>query len=306
MQTEIFNADVPSSDVDLLELWFALLKGKWIVLVTTIAFSLSTVGYVLTLPNIYTSSALLAPVDASGGGLVSMAGQLGGLASLAGINLNREGSSKTAEAIQIMKSWAFVESFVAEHGIEPQVYAANGWDKETNKLKYNLDIFDPESGKWLSESMNDGPSSWKLYQRFSSFMRIREDQKTGFTTLLVEFYSPELAKEWAAAIVDKINKVIRERDALEAQKNIDFLKKRIEMTPLANMQNVFYSLIEDQTKSLMLASGTEEYVFRVVSEPRVAEVKSKPKRALICILGAVVGAVLGVILGLAYGIRNRT
>jgi uncharacterized protein involved in exopolysaccharide biosynthesis len=58
---------------------------------------------------------------------------------------------------------------------------------------------------------------------------------------------------------------------------------------------VFYQLIEEQTKTLMLAEVSGEYVFKTISEAKVAEEKSKPKRALISILGAFLGGMLSLV-----------
>ena len=55
------------------------------------------------------------------------------------------------------------------------------------------------------------------------------------------------------------------------------------------MKNIFYQLIEEQTKSLMLAELSDEYVFKVISEPKVTEEKVEPKRAIIAIFGFVLG-----------------
>ncbi len=59
------------------------------------------------------------------------------------------------------------------------------------------------------------------------------------------------------------------------------------------MQSTFYKLIEEQTKSLMLAEVQEEFVFRVIDPAVVPELKDSPKRALICILGMLFGGLLG-------------
>ena len=61
------------------------------------------------------------------------------------------------------------------------------------------------------------------------------------------------------------------------------------------MKSVFYRLIEEQTKTLMLANSTPEYVFKTISEPKVAEEKSKPKRALICVAGTFLGGFVSVV-----------
>ncbi|WP_029864311.1 Wzz/FepE/Etk N-terminal domain-containing protein, partial [Vibrio parahaemolyticus] len=105
-------------EIDLRELFDALWKGKWIIIVTTIVFAVGAVLYSLSLPNIYKSDALLAPAESSsGGGLSQMASQLGGLAALAGVNLDAGESSQTDLAVQVMKSRQFVEAFISKHDL---------------------------------------------------------------------------------------------------------------------------------------------------------------------------------------------
>jgi LPS O-antigen subunit length determinant protein (WzzB/FepE family) len=49
---------------------------------------------------------------------------------------------------------------------------------------------------------------------------------------------------------------------------------------------MLFSLIEEQTKTLMLANVREEYVFKTVDPAVVPERKSKPMRVFIVILTA--------------------
>ncbi|TON98888.1 LPS O-antigen length regulator, partial [Vibrio parahaemolyticus] len=65
-------------------------------------------------------------------------------------------------------------------------------------------------------------------------------------------------------------------------------------TAVADMQSTFYKLIEEQTKSLMLAEVQEEFIFKVVDPAVVPELEDGPKRALICVLGTLLGGMLGV------------
>ncbi|TOH86698.1 GNVR domain-containing protein, partial [Vibrio parahaemolyticus] len=64
----------------------------------------------------------------------------------------------------------------------------------------------------------------------------------------------------------------------------------------------------EQTKSLMLAEAQEEFVFKVVDPAVVPELKSKPKRSLIVIVGTFMGFMLGLALVLIrYAIvKNRS
>jgi len=231
----------------------------------------------------YKSTAVLAPAEsASGGGL----GRLAGLASIAGINLG-SGGNKTEEALQILQSWAFIEEFIQEQDIAPQVFAAKTWNLQSRELVYDSEVYDPETKVWLRDPSKDKtepePSSWELYEVFSQMLSAGRDDKTGFYSVSIESHSPENSKVWVDAILEKINKDIKAQDRKEAEANIEFLKAQAATTDLAGMQSVFYGLIADQTKSLMLASGSDDYVFRVLILPRVPEQKSAPSRSVICI-----------------------
>jgi uncharacterized protein involved in exopolysaccharide biosynthesis len=285
-----------------------LIREKWIVVSFTAIFSIGSIFYALSLPNMYKSRAILAPAESSSGGLASLAGNLGGLASLAGFSIGDVGGSNlTAEALEIIQSWAFIEEFIQEQNIAPEVFAVKGWDQQTNELIYNTDIFDPRTETWVREppkGKKPAPSSWELFEVFQEYMSVEEEQ-AGFTSLSIEYFSPEIAKHWVDALVLKINAKLQARNASAAEKNVAFLKQQIEETTLASMQSVFYELIEEQTKTLMLARGSTEYVFKTVNESRVAEEKSKPRRALICIFSAMLGGVLGSVIALVRGLKEK-
>jgi uncharacterized protein involved in exopolysaccharide biosynthesis len=306
------NRETPSvgrenDEIDFLELCRAVWQGKWIVITFIFVFSVASIIYALSLPDLYESTTVLAPAEASksvGGGL---AGQLGGLASLAGISIGG-GANKTAEALQILKSWAFIEAFIKEEGIAREVFAVKGWIPEENELIYDSKIYDPISNKWTREppkGKRAEPSSWELYERFMEYLSVDEDKATGFSRVRIEYFSPIVAKQWADKLVRRINRLLQNKDAEEAARNIQFLREQIEETPLTTMQSVFYDLIEEQTKTLMLAKGSEDYVFRTVSEARIAEDRFKPKRALICILFAISGGILGSTFVLARSFVKR-
>ncbi|WP_025559174.1 Wzz/FepE/Etk N-terminal domain-containing protein, partial [Vibrio parahaemolyticus] len=139
-------------EIDLRELFAALWKGKWLIIATTFVFALGSVLYAMSLPNIYKSDALLAPAESSnGGGLSKMAGQLGGLAALAGVNLGGSESSQTDLAVQVMKSRQFVEAFINKHDLLVPLIAAKDWDLANNKIIVDEDLYNPRTGEWLRE-----------------------------------------------------------------------------------------------------------------------------------------------------------
>jgi LPS O-antigen subunit length determinant protein (WzzB/FepE family) len=54
-------------------------------------------------------------------------------------------------------------------------------------------------------------------------------------------------------------------------------------------------MIQGQTETIMLANASPEYLFKTLDPAVVPELKAKPKRALICVLGALLGGMLGVL-----------
>jgi LPS O-antigen subunit length determinant protein (WzzB/FepE family) len=286
-------------EIDLRELFGVLWAGKIKIIAITAVFAIASVIYALSVPNQYKATALLAPAQSSGGGLSGALGQLGGLASLAGVSLGGGESGEAQIAQEIMKSWSYIEGFIADNNIAAEVYAAEGWNKGSNTLEINSDAYDVGMNKWLLEDESGTikpPSSWQLFQAFSGMLSVSEDKKSGLVSVSIEYFSPQIAKQWVDMYVESINRFMQQRQIDKVTRNINYLQEQIEKTAIAEMQEVFYTIIEEQTKNKMLAEASPDYVFVAVGPSMVPEQKSQPKRALICILGTLLGGMLSVLL----------
>ena len=87
---------------------------------------------------------------------------------------------------------------------------------------------------------------------------------------------------------------MREQDVKEAEARIAFLEGKLQETNIAGMQQVFYQLIESETRTVMLANAQQEYVFKTIDPAVAPQEKSEPKRALIAIVATMLGGMLGV------------
>lgn len=298
--------------VEFSELWHAIWGGKWLVIVMTTIFAISSIFYAISLSDEFKSTATLIPASSSSSSSLSrLAGKFGGLASLAGINLKGGGEQdKAVIAMELIKSWGFLEEFIAQNKIEVAVFAATGWDRVNNKLVIDPELYDINNSTWVREfdaasGETAAPGSWELYEVFVEMINISQDDDTGIITLTVEHYSPYLAKEWADKLVLAINQHLQKQDRKDASNSIEYLKEQIDATSISEMQTIFYQLIEEQTKNLMLAEVSKEYVFKTISPAKVAEEKSGPFRAVMVVLGTLLGGVLGVLIVLfRYFSRN--
>jgi len=301
--------DQYDDEIDLRELFMVLWAGKIKIVAITAVFAVASVIYALSVPNQYKATALLAPAQSSGGGLSGALGQLGGLASLAGVSIGGGESSEAQIAQEIMKSWNFIEAFIADNDLAVELFAAEGWRKGSNELKINDDVYDSQNKQWLLENESGvvgPPSSWNLFKTFSERLAVSEDKKSGLVSVSIEYYSPQIAKQWLDMYVSAVNAHMQQRKVDKVTNNINYLQAQIEKTSIAEMREVFYTIIEEQTKNKMVAEASPEYAFVAVSPSMVPEEKSQPKRALICILGTLLGGMLSVLLVLAMHYTRKS
>ena len=232
---------VDDGEIDLRELFKAIWKGKWIIIATTLIFAVASVLYALSLPNTYKADALLAPAESSsGGGLSKMAGQLGGLAALAGVNLGGGETSQTELAVQVMKSRQFVDAFINKHDLLVPLMAVKDWDIATNKLVINEDSYNPSTGEWLREPeglRGAKPTAQEAFEVFSKdTLSVGQDKESGLYTVSIKHYSPYVAQQWVNWLIEDINKVMRERTIAETSQNLDYLNTQLQKTAVADMQ----------------------------------------------------------------------
>ena len=286
----------PNSDDDglyLRELLGVIWEGKWLIGGITFVSTAIAVVVALVLPNIYRADALLAPNEQDGAaGLSSLAAQYGGLASLAGIDIGSGSNDKTASGLEILKSRKFITEFIERHEILVPLMAAKGWDSETGELVIDSDDYDLVAGKWIRDvrpPKKTIPSLQEAYEEFMDIFTVSQDKKTNFVTVSIEHYSPMIAKEWVDWLVDDLNSTIMLQEIAEAEQAIEYLNEQIDNTSLAQMQNVFFSLIEEQTKTVMLAKVSNEYLLKTLDPAMVPEKKAKPNRALIVVISTMMG-----------------
>ena len=93
INNEVFNEDSNVvNEIDLFQIISELWNKKFLISSITSTFALLSVLYALYLPNIFTSSALLAPADDNNTNS-GMMGQFSSVASLAGISIGGESAS---------------------------------------------------------------------------------------------------------------------------------------------------------------------------------------------------------------------
>lgn len=294
------NTQNQDDEIDLAELWRAIWAGKFTIIIISLIFAVASVFFALSKPDIYKASVILAPASEDRGGLGGMAGQLGGLASMAGISLGGGGGvDKTALALEIIKSRSFVENFISKHDLLVPLMASKNWDMATDTLILDEELYDEANKKWIREvkaPKKPEPSPWEAYEDFSELLTVSQDSASSMVNIDIEFYSPAIAKQWLTWLIEDINEYMRDQDQIEAQASIDYLTGQLSQIKVVTMETVFYQLIEEQTKNMMLTMVKKEYVLKTIDPAQVPDIKDNPKRGLIVVLGGMLGGFLSVLI----------
>lgn len=262
--------------VDLVSAWQFLWRHKLIIVATAVVSAVAAAIFALMATPIFRGEVVVTEVhnDAMGG-VSGIAGQLGGLASLAGVNLPLD-SGAGEEAKAILKSRRLAAEFVARHDL----------------------------AQTLTQPAAPGtpvPDEWFAIQKFrEDVVAVRDDKRTGTITVAVEWPDPALAARWANDYVSLANEIIRQRALDESNRNITYLQQQAAQTNVVELQRVLYRLIEAETQTLMLANGRNEYAFSVVDPAVPPQKRVRPHRTVMVLLGAMAGVLLGVIAAFLY------
>ena len=275
--------------VDMKELVGLLWGGRKLIILVTSVVSLCTVFYALSLTDHYRSNAVMSLMTEDK--TTAIAGGVSGLVSIAGLNLASE-YTKGAMIVNTISSRQFLKHLLSFDDVLPSLMAAKSYDSETKKLVFDPDIYDATNKKWLQAT----PSYLAVYDVYMKQLTVTYDANLGLIRLHTEHISPIFAKEFLDLIIREADKSIRDRDVKRANEALAYLTSEISKTSLVAMKSSMNQLIQSQLETHMMAKISSSYILQVIEPPFIPEIKFKPSRSLIFILGTGFGFVIGILL----------
>ena len=276
-------------EIDIKKFLQILWHGKIFIVALTSVFSITAVIYSLILPNVYQSNGLLTPVDESSSSQAF--GNIGGLASIAGIDISSGSGGNVAKSLQKARTFSFFKDNILPNIFLPDLMAMKSWDDENNTIRYDETMFTQETQTW-----SNLPSNQKSHKFFLNITNLKQNNNTGFITVSVKHRSPYIARAWTELIVDQLNDFYRTKDKLEFQLAIDYQNTQMLQTRHTEIKQVIAQLIQQKMQQLTLIEANKFYVFSYLDSPLVMEEKIEPNRKSISILGAVLGGLLGILI----------
>src|SRR5688572_11209615 len=156
----------PESYLDLKLVVQRAWSKRWWIVLSVVLFTAAFASYAFHARPIFRATTIMVPAGNEQGGLgASLSGalgQLGGLASLAGIGLGSS-TAEVEEALAVLRSREFTEAFITDNNLMPVLFA-DRWDATAKRWK----------------SADDPPTLARGYKFFNTSIRtVTRDKRTG-------------------------------------------------------------------------------------------------------------------------------
>lgn len=268
----------------------AVWADRWVVVAAVLVSVAIGAAYAWTATPKYLAETVLMPSaeTAEDRLLGGLGGDVGGLASLAGLSLGGRDTIRK-KALATLKSRRLIDEFVAARNLLPVLFP-NKWDAARGEWKSGLD---PE----------DVPTADDAYILFDKRVRrVSEDQKTGIVRLGILWRDREQAAEWANDLVARVNAGLREAEIAEARASRAYVERKVETVQFTSVREAMFRLDESLLRREMMAHVRPDFAYSVIDPARPPDPDRfrSPARLLILLMSAMVGTVLG---ALAVAIR---
>jgi len=269
------------------------IKDQAFIFIGVVLFSIIiTFFIVITTPNIYKSTAILAPSNSKySSNFSGVQSSLGGLAALAGLDSDGQVSPDSI-AVKTIQSYNFFEQLYNNEDFLKYLFAVEDINLETSQLSYDTKIY--KDNKWILK-----PSISQAYKTFyKKHFDIFKDRKSGFIYLHVESENPKLAYLMNKIILDEIDDYTRKSATEESRRALNYIENKISLTASNDVRNVLGKLAERELQILILSEAGTGFAFQTIQSPFIPFEKDRPRKSLMMLNGAIIGAILGLMLAL--------
>lgn len=302
-EKEIVYVPVPQmeqeDEIDLLELWNVIWKGKWFVMGFTLLCTLVAVYVTLyVLPVTYKSDVVLQPTETN-----SQSG-LSALAANLPISLPVDAGNKNLNIVSFLESRTIKQRLIEKYNLLPKFYS---------------DIWDKKNQKWMIDDPENKPTVLKgIQDKFKKIYKISEDKKTDLITISWVDQDTEFTKIMLERTVKELRYFLeneyesdakREREFVEdqltkAEKELEYWEKQVpsDKLTLSKIQRerlasqTVYTELRKQLELAKISEVKEIISFKILDYPFVPERKFKPKRAIICVLTLIISGIFSILL----------
>ena len=274
-------------DIDLRAVVKTVWAGRWLIGIVMVIALIAGAAYAYFATPWYKADIVLSPVVKKTS-LSSGLAQLGGLASLAGIDVP---SANTGEPVAVLKSKILVEEFITDNDLLTQLLSEE-WD--------------PATHDWKEKAGDRRPDLRDGVKYFDERVRtVVDDKKTGLVTLSIRWKDPRQAADWGNQLVRRVNDRLRSEAIRESESSIQYLQKELIGTTVFSLQQSIGRVLESEMQKMALARSKEEFAFKVIDPAKAPKRPVWPRRLVVLVLAGFLGLILGAVIVLVRAPAGR-
>ncbi len=262
------------------DLIFIIKKNFNNIFLLSLAITIFAIFVTYLIPKTYTSSILVKNnFNQPSNPLSSLSNQFGGLASMAGIDVNSSGSLTLEQIEAQIISRDFINHLSKFENFDINLLIPKSYDEVSKSLSYDETKYNFKEKKWLLTSQK--PLKTERHKLFKDNIKLSLDKDNSFIKIEYRHLSPIVAQETLNLIVDEINNINRNKALKESSDTIDYLNSQLKKNSLNNVVKSINSLTEVELNKLVIANIKSDYTLTIIDSAYLPEKKSHPRRSLV-------------------------
>ena len=225
-----------------------------------------------------------------------------------GLSLSNNSQNKSEVLMQTIRSREFLKHLIEFEAVLPGLMAATGYDRGTEQIIYDSEIYDSSINTWLptkNKPSDPKPSYLEAHTEYLKHVSISHVESKNLFFMSVEHPSPIFAKNFLDLIINEADEMLRAKDLQESSDAISFLTSEIPKSSLVSMKDAINQLVQSKLETQMMARISSEYIVKIIEPPFIPEFKSAPNRMMIVFIGTIFGILISIIFVISNDFLSR-
>jgi uncharacterized protein involved in exopolysaccharide biosynthesis len=284
-------------EIDLVELAKTFWRGRRMIAAVMGVMLLAASMYLNVVDRKYTVSMVLK--SAQEPSQSSNISGLGGIASLAGIELPSGSNADFSSFPLLMKSREVAEAIFDDELLIQSIFWSE-WDAEEEEWRapsrsFLKAVLSPVKAAVTGSPTTDyvPPNAARLSEVIEKQISASIDSKSDLLNVSTEGSDPDVALNLMNRVVYETDALFRERFIKAGSAALEFYKGQLSRAQSGEHREALAQLIVKEEQKLMLATRSSSYVAEVLRGPDVSRMPTSPKPTLILALSVVLGLFAG-------------
>lgn len=282
-------------------------RQRWIIVASVLIGILLAVIYLHAATYQHTISLKVTP---AGNSRPSLPGGLGGLASLAGVNLPSDSSQTSFELyLQGYYSREVADKLARDQnlmtGIFPKEWDSAGqeWEEPRSIVRT---VTQPIKGLLgIPVRAWSPPTGARLQEFLDKNINVNRSRDSDIVTVSIDMEDPQLGSRLLFKLHKTIDEVLRQRSLNRSAEYIDYLSRKIRTVTVDEYRQALVQSLAEQEKMRMMASSSLSFSAEPFGTPSASILPTKPNPPLVLLVGFLIGSLIGCAIAFFRDNRNH-